>query len=98
VVTSTFEPSEVCEADEAYVTAGEQGCDNEDSSPRSRRLKKGDFEGDKPPVLTLVRRSDGQVRFLVCKNLKKADEEIAAHGGGRVILCTDGYLICENIE
>ena len=37
-----FELSEVCEADEVYMTAREKG--------------RGDFEGDKPPVLTLVRR------------------------------------------
>jgi len=48
--------------------------------------------------LTLVRRSDGQVRFLVCKNLENADEEIAAYGDGSVILCTDGYSIYEDIE
>ena len=35
-----FELSEVCEADEVYVTAGEKGCENEDSSPRERGLKK----------------------------------------------------------
>ena len=35
-----FELSEVCEADEIYVTAGEKGREDEDSSPRSRGLKK----------------------------------------------------------
>lgn len=32
--------SDVCEADEIYVTAGEKGIENEDESPRSRGLKK----------------------------------------------------------
>jgi len=45
---------------------------------------RGNFEGDKPPVLTLVRRSDGRVRFIVCKDLQEADEEIAADGDGSV--------------
>ena len=35
------ELSEVCEADEVYVTAGEKGREQEDPSPRSRGLKKG---------------------------------------------------------
>ena len=36
-----FELSEVCEVDEIYVTAGEKGREDEDSSPRERGLKKG---------------------------------------------------------
>jgi len=39
-----FELSEVCEADEIYVTAGEKGREDEDESPRSRGLKKRDVE------------------------------------------------------
>ena len=39
-----FELSEVCEADEIYVTAGEKGCEDEDSSPRERGLKKRGVE------------------------------------------------------
>jgi hypothetical protein len=39
-----FELSEVCEADEIYVTAGEKGREDEDSSPRERGLKKRDVE------------------------------------------------------
>ena len=35
-----FALSEVCEADEVYVTAGEKGRENADSSPRPRGLKK----------------------------------------------------------
>ena len=49
-------------------------------------------------MLTLVRRSDGRVRFLVCKDLEDADEDIAEYGDGSVILCTDGYSIYEDIE
>jgi hypothetical protein len=39
-----FELSEVCEADEIYVTAGEKGREDEDSSPRERGLKTRDAE------------------------------------------------------
>ncbi len=39
-----FELSEVCEADEIYVTAGEKGLEDEDESPRERGLKKRDVE------------------------------------------------------
>ena len=49
-------------------------------------------------MLTLVRRSDGRVRFLVCEDLEDADEDIAEYGDGSVILCTDGYSIYEDIE
>ena len=59
---------------------------------------RGTFESDKPPVLTLVGRSDGQVRFLVCEDLQDADEDIAEYGDGSVILCTDGYTIYEDIK
>ena len=48
--------------------------------------------------MTLVRRSDGRVRFLVRENLQDADEEIAEYGDGSVILCTDQYDIYDGIE
>ncbi|AEN06414.1 hypothetical protein Halar_2776 [halophilic archaeon DL31] len=96
-----FDLYDVCEADEIYVTAGEKGLEDENESPRERGLKKkgrGTFASDKPPVLTLVRRDDGRVQFLVCENLQEADEDISEHGDGSVILCTDGYTIYEDIE
>ena len=34
----------VCEANEVYVTAGEKGLEDKDSSPRSRGLSKKDAE------------------------------------------------------
>jgi hypothetical protein len=49
-------------------------------------------------VLTLVRRDDGRVRFLVCENLQDADENIAEYGDGSVIFCTDDYTIYNDIE
>jgi len=76
------------------VTAGEKGLEDEDESPRER----GDFEPDRPPVLTLLRRDGGRVRFLVCKNLQDADEVIAEYGEGSVILCTDGYGIYDGVR
>ena len=36
--------SDVCEADEIYVTAGEKEIEKEDESPRERGLKKRDEE------------------------------------------------------
>ena len=53
------------------------------------------FESDKPPVVTLVRRSDGRVRFLVRENLADGDEELVEYGDedDPAILCTDQYTI-----
>jgi len=39
-----FDLYDVCEADEIYVTAGEKGLEDEDSSPRQRGLSKKDAE------------------------------------------------------
>ena len=77
-----FEPYDVCEADERYVTAGEKGIEDEEESPRKRGLKKGRgrFDSNNPPVVTLVRRDDGRVRFLVCKHLEDAAEDITEYG------------------
>jgi hypothetical protein len=57
-----------------------------------------DLTSDKPPVLTLVRRDAGRVRFLVCEEIQDADENIAEYGDGSVILCTDDYTIYDDIE
>ena len=48
--------------------------------------------------MTLVCRDDGRVRFLVCYDLQNADKDIAEYGDGSVILCTDGYIIYDDIE
>ncbi len=48
--------------------------------------------------MTLVRRSDGQVRFLVRENLQSVDENIAECGNRNVILCTDDYRIYNEID
>ena len=48
--------------------------------------------------MTLVRRSDGQVRFLVRENLQNVDEDIAECGDRSVILCTDDYGIYNDID
>ena len=39
-----FDLYDVCEADEIYVTAGEKGLEDEESSPRQRGLSKRDAE------------------------------------------------------
>ena len=95
-----FDRYDVWEADEIYVTAGERGLEDADSSPRQRGLKigRGDFDSDEPPVLTLVRRDDGRVRFLVCKDLQDAHEDIAEYGDGSVILSPVGYRIDDQSE
>ena len=49
-------------------------------------------------MLTLARRDDGRVRFLVREDLRDVDEDIAEYGDGSVILCTDGYTIDDDIE
>jgi adenine deaminase len=48
--------------------------------------------------VTLVRRSDGRVEFLVRENLQDADEEIAEKGDETVILCTDDCTIYDDID
>ena len=48
--------------------------------------------------MTLVRRSDGHVSFLVCEDLQHVGEDIAEHADGSVILCTDDYGIYNDIE
>jgi len=61
------------EIDEFYVSAGQKGRERDQAS-RSRGLSKrgrGTYEGDKPPVFTLVDRASGQ-RYVV--PAKSADE------------------------
>jgi hypothetical protein len=50
--------------------------------------------------VTLVRHSDGRVRFLVRKHLEDVDEDIVAYGDENdpVILCTDQYTISDGID
>ena len=50
--------------------------------------------------MTLVRRSDGRVRFLVRENLADGDEEIVEYGDedDLAILCTDQYTISDGID
>jgi len=45
------------EVDEVYVHAGEKGKKKGDSRRRGlRKSRRGTWEGDKPPVLTIVKR------------------------------------------
>jgi hypothetical protein len=61
---------------------------------------RGTFESDKPPVVTLVGRSDGRVRFLVREDLEDVDEDIVEYGDedDLAILCTDQYSIYDGID
>lgn len=92
--------SDVCEADEIYVTAGENGIEKEDESPRSRGLKK------KARTLRVRQTASRDTRpserrtveFLVRENLQDVDEEIAEKGDETVILCPDDYTIYDDID
>lgn len=66
-------------------------------SAGSKKVR-GIFDTFKPPVVTLIRWSDGRIRFLVQKNLQDVDEDIAQCGNGTVILCTDQYTIYDGIN
>ena len=50
--------------------------------------------------MTLVRRSDGRVRFLVREDLEDVDEDIVEYGDedDLAILCTDQYSIYDGID
>jgi len=50
--------------------------------------------------VTLVRRSDGRVRFLVREDLEDVDEDIVEYGDedDPAILCTDQYSIYNGID
>ena len=50
--------------------------------------------------MTLVRRSDGRVWFLVRKTLEDVDEDIVEYGDedDPAILCTDQYSIYDGIN
>jgi transposase-like protein len=50
--------------------------------------------------VTLVRRSDGRVRFLVRGDLEDVDEDIVEYGDedDLAILCTDQYSIYDGID
>ena len=50
--------------------------------------------------MTLVRRSDGRVRFLVREDLEDIDEDIVEYGDedDPAILCTDQYSIYDGID
>lgn len=60
---------------------------------RTPKKGRGTFESDKPPVVTLVGRSDGRVQSRVRDDLEDVDEDIAEYGDETVILCTDQYSI-----
>jgi len=59
---------------------------------------RGTFESDEPSVLTLVRRTDGRVRFLVGDDLEAVDNDIAAYGDEPVIRGTDQCSISDGID
>lgn len=52
-------------------------------------------QGDKSPVLTLVRRINRRIQCLVCDDLRDIDEDMVEYGGGNIILCRHSHGIEE---
>ncbi|WEL24883.1 IS1595 family transposase [Haloferax volcanii] len=90
------------EIDEVYVSAGLKGRER-DQEPRSRGLStrgRGSYEGDKPPVFTIVDRGTGQ-RYVV--PAKSADEStvrllLADHEEESLTVYTDGFRAYDPLE
>ncbi|MDJ0274541.1 MAG: transposase [Nitrososphaerota archaeon] len=82
----------ICEADEVYVNSGDKGV--KDDNPRRRGLSvkgRGTYDSDRPPVLTLVRRSDGMTEFVVLRDMSRAVEEIRSRASEDCVIITDKY-------
>ncbi|WEL27357.1 IS1595 family transposase [Haloferax volcanii] len=90
------------EIDEVYVSAGKKGRERDQES-RSRGLStrgRGSYEGDKPPVFTIVDRGTGQ-RYVV--PAKSADEStvrllLADHEEESLTVYTDGFRAYDPLE
>jgi transposase-like protein len=90
------------EIDEVYVSAGLKGRERDQPS-RSRGLStrgRGAYEGDKPPVFTIVDRGTGQ-RYVV--PAKSADEStvrllLADHEEESLTVYTDGFRAYDPLE
>jgi len=90
------------EIDEFYVSAEKKGRER-DSRSRSRALSKrgrGTYEGDKPPVFTLVDRGNGQ-RYVV--PAKSADEAtvrllLGNHKKESLSVYTDGFRAYDPLD
>ncbi|SEP23082.1 Transposase and inactivated derivatives [Halogranum amylolyticum] len=90
------------EIDELYVSAGLKGRERDQPS-RSRGLStrgRGSYEGDKPPVFTIVDRGTGQ-RYVV--PAKSADESrvrllLADHEEESLTVYTDGFRAYDPLE
>ncbi|MDS0243906.1 MULTISPECIES: IS1595 family transposase [unclassified Haloferax] len=90
------------EIDEVYVSAGLKGRERDQES-RSRGLStrgRGSYEGDKPPVFTIVDRGTGQ-RYVV--PAKSADEStvrllLADHEEESLTVYTDGFRAYDPLE
>jgi len=90
------------EIDEVYVSAGLKGRERDQKS-RSRGLStrgRGSYDGDKPPVFTIVDRGTGQ-RYVV--PAKSADEStvrllLADHEEESLTVYTDGFRAYDPLE
>ncbi|QGA83743.1 Transposase [Halomicrobium sp. LC1Hm] len=90
------------EIDEVYVSAALKGRERDQES-RSRGLstrRRGSYDGDKPPVFTLVDRGSDD-RYVV--PAKSADEStirllLADHDKESLTVYTDGFRACDPLE
>ncbi|GBC71002.1 hypothetical protein HRbin02_00777 [Candidatus Calditenuaceae archaeon HR02] len=71
------------------MSVGDKGVKGDDPrrelSVRGRRK----YDGDRPPVMNLVRRLDGVMEFVVMNDMEKAVHEISSIASGDCIVITD---------
>jgi len=90
------------EIDEFYVSAGKKGRER-DRESRSRALSKrgrGTYEGDKPPVFTLVDRGSGQRYVVPAKSADKATVRLLLdnHEKESLTVYTDGFRAYDPLD
>ena len=89
----------ICEADEVYLNSGDKGVKEENPRKRGLSVKgRGTYEGDRPPVMTLVRRSDGMTEFVVMNDIRKAVEEIRSRASKDCVIITDNYPAYDRLD
>ncbi|OYR69597.1 IS1595 family transposase [Halorubrum ezzemoulense] len=90
------------EIDEFYISAGKKGRER-DGESRSRALSKrgrGTYEGDKPPVFTLVDRGSGQRYVVPAKSADEATVRLLLdnHKKESLTVYTDGFRAYDPLE
>ena len=90
------------EIDELYVSAGLKGCER-DSWSRSRGLStrgRGSYNGDKPPVFTVVDRSSNDRYVVPAKSAEESTVRLllADHNQESLTVYTDGFRAYDPLE